>query len=143
MVPMAETALNAIGLTAFPLTPPYVVRFSNPTAGHACPLELSPIKPDTVLIAVTPSAPPCYDIKIIYLLSRDTFADNKIICKNRKILHISFRVYLCSSGNVDNIRNVWRELGKKWNGSHFPNPGTNVSNHVVILATCQPHPSLA
>ena len=62
-IPIAETALKAIGRTALPLTPPYVVRFSFPTAGHAWPFEFRPIKPDTVLIAVTPSAPPCYKIK--------------------------------------------------------------------------------
>lgn len=56
--PIAETALKAIGLTAFPLIPPQVVLFSTPMAGQASPFVLRPIKPDTVLIAVTPSAPP-------------------------------------------------------------------------------------
>ena len=57
-IPIAETALKAIGRTALPLTPPYVVFFCIPTAGQAWPFEFRPIKPDTVLIAVTPSAPP-------------------------------------------------------------------------------------
>ena len=36
---IAETALRAIGRTAFPEIPPYVVRFSVPTAGHASPIS--------------------------------------------------------------------------------------------------------
>lgn len=41
-----------------PDTPPYVVRFPAPTPGHGVPSAFSPIKPETVLVAVTPSAPP-------------------------------------------------------------------------------------
>merc|ERR1719468_866138 len=50
-------ALSAMGFTALPLTPPYVVFFSLPTLGQALPLALRPMRPDTVLMAVTPSAP--------------------------------------------------------------------------------------
>lgn len=41
-----------------PDTPPYVVFFPSPTAGQGVPSALSSISPDTVLVAVTPSAPP-------------------------------------------------------------------------------------
>lgn len=41
-----------------PDTPPYVVLFPRPTAGQGVPSALSPIRPETVLVAVTPSAPP-------------------------------------------------------------------------------------
>lgn len=58
LFPIADIALKAIGRVAFPLTPPYVVRFSRPTAGHAVVSAFKLIKPDTVLIAETPSAPP-------------------------------------------------------------------------------------
>merc|ERR1719468_629246 len=51
-------ALRAMDFTALPLTPPYVVFFSLPMLGQALPLALSPMRPDTVLMAVTPSAPP-------------------------------------------------------------------------------------
>ncbi len=51
-------ATIVFSLTAFPDTPPYVVFPSFPTAGQALPLELRPIRPETVLMAVTPSAPP-------------------------------------------------------------------------------------
>ena len=54
----AETARKAIGLMALPDTPPYVVRFSLPTAGHAVPSPFKCIRPDTVFVAVQPSAPP-------------------------------------------------------------------------------------
>ena len=55
---MAETFLSATGRTALPETPPYVVLFSLPTAGQGLALAFNPIRPDTVLMAVTPSAPP-------------------------------------------------------------------------------------
>ena len=55
---MTETALSAIGLMALPDTPPYVVFFCLPTAGQALELAFSPIRPETVLVAVTPSALP-------------------------------------------------------------------------------------
>lgn len=55
---IAVIALRAMGLVAFPETPPYVVRFSAPTAGHGSPFAFSDIKPETVLIAETPSALP-------------------------------------------------------------------------------------
>lgn len=58
LFPMAVIALNAMGLVAFPDTPPYVVRFSVPIAGHGVPSGFSDIKPDTVLMAETPSALP-------------------------------------------------------------------------------------
>lgn len=41
-----------------PDTPPYVVLLPLPTAGHGVPSAFSPISPETVLVAVTPSAPP-------------------------------------------------------------------------------------
>lgn len=41
----AETAFNAIGLMALPDIPPYVVRFSWPTAGHPDPSVRNPIRP--------------------------------------------------------------------------------------------------
>ena len=56
--PIELTALRAIGLTAFPDTPPYVVLFSTPTLGHALASLFTVIIPDTVFMAVTPSAPP-------------------------------------------------------------------------------------
>ena len=55
---MADTARSVIGLMALPDTPPYVVFCSLPIAGHATDDPLKPINPDTVLVAVTPSAPP-------------------------------------------------------------------------------------
>ena len=57
-LPMLETSLKAIGFMVLPDMPPYVVFFSLPTEGQAEPSVLIPIRPDTVLIAVTPSAPP-------------------------------------------------------------------------------------
>ncbi len=41
-----------------PDTPPYVVRLPRPMPGQGEPSALSPISPETVLVAVTPSAPP-------------------------------------------------------------------------------------
>jgi hypothetical protein len=41
--------LRAIGLTALPLTPPYVVFWDLPTAGQATPFMFNPIKPDRVV----------------------------------------------------------------------------------------------
>ena len=133
-IPIAETALKAIGRTALPLTPPYVVRFSFPTAGHAWPFEFRPIKPDTVLIAVTPSAPPCYKIK--------TFKFT--VCNQTKgFTEIGFvlnctvsNTNLSSSSNVNNIGNVWCQLGKERNCCYFSYPSANIPNHVVILSTC-------
>ena len=58
LLAIAETACNPTGLIALPDTPPYVVNFSRPTAGHGVASALSPISPDTVLTAATPSAPP-------------------------------------------------------------------------------------
>ena len=43
---------------AFPDIPPYVVRLAFPTAGQAVLFPFSPIRPETVLVAVTPSAFP-------------------------------------------------------------------------------------
>ena len=47
-----------MGRMPLPLYPPYVVFFSEPTAGQALESGKTPIKPDTVFVAVTPSAPP-------------------------------------------------------------------------------------
>lgn len=55
---MVVTALKAIGLMAVPDTPPYVVRLPAPTAGQGVPSAFNPMRPETVLVAVTPSAPP-------------------------------------------------------------------------------------
>jgi len=55
---IVEMARNATGLIALPDTPPYVLSFSRPTAGHGVASALNPISPDTVLMAATPSAPP-------------------------------------------------------------------------------------
>lgn len=55
---IALTAFKAIGRMAFPETPPYVVLWSFPTFGHAVVSCLIPIRPLTVFVAVTPSAPP-------------------------------------------------------------------------------------
>lgn len=55
---MDEMALSACGRVALPDTPPYVVRFSTPTAGHGVPSARNDIKPCTVLMADTPSALP-------------------------------------------------------------------------------------
>lgn len=41
-----------------PDTPPYVVRLPRPMPGQGEPSAFSPISPETVLVAVTPSAPP-------------------------------------------------------------------------------------
>merc|ERR1719384_47086 len=61
-------ALRAMGFTALPLTPPYVVFFSLPMLGQALPLALSPMRPDTVLMAVTPSAPPSWAARAIWTM---------------------------------------------------------------------------
>lgn len=53
-------ARNAMGRVALPLTPPYVVRLSMPTAGQGVVSALTLISPDTVLMADTPLAPPTY-----------------------------------------------------------------------------------
>lgn len=92
---IADTDLRAIGRTALPLTPPYVVRFS--TSGHAVPFAFNVINPDTVLIAVTPLAPPVD--KIINLIFW---------------LEVSITFVSCL-GNGKNIANVWCELHKKRN----------------------------
>lgn len=57
-LPIADTARNAIGRMALPETPPYVVLCSLPMFGQATPLVFTPIRPETVLVAVTPVAPP-------------------------------------------------------------------------------------
>lgn len=92
---MADTALRVMGLMALPEhtinvinkfiqhctilyhmcvhlpdIPPYVVRFSKPTLGQGEPSALSPIKPETVLVAVTPSAPPITQHNIYRLVNR-------------------------------------------------------------------------
>ena len=55
---MADTARSAIGRIALPETPPYVVRCCCPIDGHADASPRNPIKPETVFVAVTPSALP-------------------------------------------------------------------------------------
>lgn len=55
---MLLTAFNPMGLVALPETPPYVVSFLTPTAGHGLPAAFRPIRPETVLMADTPSALP-------------------------------------------------------------------------------------
>ena len=48
---MADTFLRAMGRTAFPDSPPYVVSCSLPTAGQALEFAFNPIRLDTVLMA--------------------------------------------------------------------------------------------
>ena len=55
---IADTARKAMGRMAFPDTPPYVVRLACPTPGHGVAPPFRCISPETVFVAVTPSAPP-------------------------------------------------------------------------------------
>lgn len=59
-----------------PDTPPYVVLSPTPTAGQGVPSAFSPISPDTVLVAVTPSAPPVKEKVSHFLLNN--------ACKNKR-----------------------------------------------------------
>lgn len=49
-----------------PDTPPYVVRFPIPTAGQGVPSAFKPMRPETVLVAVTPSAPPVENTTFVF-----------------------------------------------------------------------------
>lgn len=53
-----------------PDMPPYVVLSAPPTAGQGVLSAFSPISPDTVLVAVTPSAPPVKEKVGLFLLNR-------------------------------------------------------------------------
>lgn len=53
-----------------PDMPPYVVLSPRPTAGQGVLSAFSPISPDTVLVAVTPSAPPVKEKVTRFLWSR-------------------------------------------------------------------------
>ena len=66
---MEDTSRRAIGRMAFPDSPPYVVFSSLPTAGQALELPFSPMRPETVLMAVTPSAPPSLAARAIFTIS--------------------------------------------------------------------------
>lgn len=52
-----------------PDMPPYVVLSPRPTAGQGVLSAFSPISPDTVLVAVTPSAPPVKEKVSRFLLN--------------------------------------------------------------------------
>ena len=52
-----------------PDMPPYVVLSPPPTAGQGVLSAFSPISPDTVLVAVTPSAPPVKEKVSHFLLN--------------------------------------------------------------------------
>lgn len=79
-----------------PDTPPYVVRWPAPTFGQGLPSAFSPIRPETVLVAVTPSAPPKRDTKIsmcallfLYVHSSKWLASDNVQPKLRKAVILS------------------------------------------------------
>lgn len=59
-----------------PDTPPYVVLSPTPTAGQGVPSAFSPISPDTVLVAVTPSAPPVKE-KVRHFLLNNAYKNKR------------------------------------------------------------------
>ncbi len=61
--------LRATGLVALPETPPYVVLCATPTAGQASVEGLTCMRPDIVLMAVTPVAPPSLAARAISRIS--------------------------------------------------------------------------
>lgn len=61
-----------------PDTPPYVVRCPRPMEGQGVPSALSPISPDTVLVAVTPSAPPVWRLQWVTRKNPNETKQNEI-----------------------------------------------------------------
>lgn len=70
-----------------PDTPPYVVLSPAPTAGQGVPSAFSPISPDTVLVAVTPSAPPVKE-KVSHFLLNNLYKNKKGKKYNRKTVKL-------------------------------------------------------
>lgn len=68
-----------------PDTPPYVVLSPAPTAGQDVPSAFSPISPDTVLVAVTPSAPPVKQKVSHFLLNHKKKRGKKYNIKTVKL----------------------------------------------------------
>ena len=76
---MASSLLISTGIH-LPDTPPYVVLFPVPMPGQGLPSAFRPISPDTVLVAVTPSAPPmAKQTEIIYIIITVYILINNII----------------------------------------------------------------
>lgn len=70
-----------------PDTPPYVVLSPAPTAGQGVLSAFSPISPDTVLVAVTPSAPPVKQ-KVSHFLLNHEYKNNRGKKYNRKTVKL-------------------------------------------------------
>ena len=115
-LPIDEIALRATGLVAFPLTPPYVVVFSIPTAGHGIPFDFSLIKPDMVFMAATPQAPPkankFYNLFFFKLISFTNFRSS------------------CYRNNVGYVRS---EFYEEWYVNSGSNPPRNSLDQYGIL----------
>lgn len=110
LFPIAVIARKAIGLVAFPDTPPYVVRFSVPTAGHGVPSGFKDINPETVLMAETPSALP---IAMHHNNMHENFSEKNLI---------KFRTFVGGFSDRHNVSNIWGEFHEEWNFHGITNP---------------------
>lgn len=99
---------------SLPDTPPYVVWLPVPTLGQGEPSAFSPIKPETVLVAVTPSAPPLNNSNRRYV----TYW-NKMIplwCRNNivvKCVHLHEQPWRCQQYWWRSV-SVWQRTEWKW-----------------------------
>lgn len=131
---------------SLPDTPPYVVSLFFPTLGQGVPSALSPIIPETVLVAVTPLAPPMRRHNIIVRINHKHALSNwnhlhnamlndaaqhssRTVTEHRKDSELAERVtFVGSLGNLSDAGNVWCQFGKERNGNGCAHPATDVTH---------------
>mmetsp|Transcript_11752 Transcript_11752/g.29696 ORF Transcript_11752/g.29696 Transcript_11752/m.29696 type:complete len:203 (+) Transcript_11752:932-1540(+) len=143
---MAEIALSAMGRVALPDMPPYVVRFSLPTAGHALLSPCTPISVDTVLMAVTPDAPPSCAARAMTVMSVTLGVS---LAKNGMV-HTSFsqrQISSTSSGSCPHARPMPRSP-MPWGQLRLSSSASAPLACAILASSCQssllkPHMMLA
>lgn len=110
--------------------------------GQAEPSGLNPISPDTVLVAVTPSAPPsrrdCGETCATcppYSSDSDVMGTNLMHCVPVFFddSGVAVLTFLGCLGNSDNVCDIRRELSKERNLDCSFHPATNVPHQLSIL----------
>mmetsp|Transcript_28543 Transcript_28543/g.67489 ORF Transcript_28543/g.67489 Transcript_28543/m.67489 type:complete len:311 (+) Transcript_28543:187-1119(+) len=129
-----------MGRTALPLTPPYVVYLGPvgaPTPGQGDALELSPMRPDTVLMAVTPEAPPS---QAACAISRTSVMLGVILAKKGMsgpaASRTHWQICVTTSGTCPHARPMPRSP-MPWGQLRLSSRASGFAGRVSLTSSCQ------
>ena len=119
-----------------------MVRFRVPTAGHEDPsLTRMPIRPESVLVAVTPSAPPSFAaIAVRNIRKQMTINDDN---ESIRVFRKERAVRGDERTNGHDVGDVGRELHEEGQAHGGAHPPRDVAHELRVLAAREAHAALA